>query len=240
MTQTHQGYSVLAIQRALNANGFRLEEDGIMGPRTEAALSAFKRRRGWRARPWVGPLTAAALGITPVAEGAKPREGIVPPWLSIMAMYMYKHEVANNAQLKKFLKADGRTLGDPAKLPWCGDWMETCIRLTLPDEPFPGALGENPYWARNWVKLGYRSKLAYGAIVVLRRGNGGHVACAVGHDPDQKRIRLRGGNQSNRVIDTWAEEKRVLDIRKPKTWPHRLSPCPVMNSRGAVVSENEV
>jgi hypothetical protein len=27
-----------------------------------------------------------------------------------------------------WLKRDGRSLGDPSKNPWCGDFVETCIR----------------------------------------------------------------------------------------------------------------
>ena len=117
--------------------------------------------------------------------------------------------------------------------------METAIRLTLPNEPFPDALGINPYWARNWALLGEKSKLALGAIIVIKRGSGGHIASAVGYDPRNKRIRIRGGNQSNQISDTWVKEDRVLAIRKPSTWKHQLPPIPIMNSRGAVISTNE-
>ena len=43
-----------------------------------------------------------------------------------------------------WLKRDGRSLGDPSKHPWCSDFVETCIRMGLPDEPLLGALGTNP------------------------------------------------------------------------------------------------
>ena len=56
-----------------------------------------------------------------------------------------------------WLKRDGRSLGDPGKNPWCGDFVETCIRMGLPDEPLLGALGTNPYWARNWLLFGERT-----------------------------------------------------------------------------------
>ena len=62
MEQDSQGYSVKDIQQALNKHGYKLKIDGAMGPKTEKAISAFKRKRGWRARPWIGPLTAEALG----------------------------------------------------------------------------------------------------------------------------------------------------------------------------------
>lgn len=234
----YQGYSVLAIQRALNAHGFRLAEDGIMGPRTEAAISEFKRRNGWRARPWIGPLTAKALGLTAAEPGEKPARGdaIMPVWITAMNKWMYKHEVKHNKELAEFLKSDGRTLGDPSKLPWCGDWMETIVKLTLPDEPFTGDLGENPYWARNWAKFGNKSKLAYGAMIVIGYKKGGHICCAVGYDPKKKRIRIRGGNQSNMVKDSWISESKVIAIRKPKTWQHPLPKIPIMSASGKVLS----
>lgn len=43
-----------------------------------------------------------------------------------------------------WLKRDGRSLGDPFKTPWCGGFVETCIRLSLPDKPLLGTLGTNP------------------------------------------------------------------------------------------------
>jgi hypothetical protein len=39
-----------------------------------------------------------------------------------------------------WLKRGGRSLGDPSKNPWCGDFVETCIRIGLPDEQLFGAL----------------------------------------------------------------------------------------------------
>ena len=41
--------------------------------------------------------------------------------------------------------------------------METCIRMGLPDEPLLGALGTNPYWARNWLLFGQETKPVPGA-----------------------------------------------------------------------------
>ena len=239
MGRNYQGYSVKEIQRALNKHGYKLKVDGVMGSKTETAISDFKHKQGWMARPWIGPLTAEALELTAVGKKVKRGDGVVPPWVTIMNKWMYTEEVKHNAELRKFLKSDGRALGDPAKLPWCGDWMETCVKLSLPDEPFPGKLGENPYWALNWQYLGGKSKLRYGAMLVIKRPKGGHIAVAVGYDPKRKRIRMRGGNQSNMVKDSWIDEQRVRHIRKPKTWKTKLTPIPIMNSKGAVLSRNE-
>lgn len=240
-------YTARQIQIALSTNGFPVAVDGVMGPETEGAISSFKASHGLRRRPLIGPLTAALLfgDREPQAITGDP---LFPPWVNELGRHMHWHEITNNTELSKWLRSDGATLGDPSKLPWCGDAMQTAIRLTLPDEPFPGPLGENPYWARNWVHLGVQHKLALGVMVVLKRGRGGHIGTAVGYDPNRARIRLRGGNQSNSINDTWVDESRVLGLegpmraegyRKPSTYVGDLPRIPIMNSAGRVISTNE-
>lgn len=231
-------YTVRQIQAALNKHGYNLAVDGIMGPKTEAAISDFKGKNGLRPRPLIGPITLRKL-FGSRRPSRKTGDENYPPWVNELGRYMHLHEKRDNAELQEWLRSDGATLGDPAKLPWCGDAMATAIRLTLPKEPFPGALGENPYWARNWALLGEETELRLGAMVVLVRGSGGHIGTAVGYDPDRKRIRLRGGNQSNTINDTWVDEGRVIAYRRPKTWRHPLPSIPIMNSAGEVVSTNE-
>jgi uncharacterized protein (TIGR02594 family) len=96
-----------------------------------------------------------------------------------------------------WLKRDGRSLGDPGKNPWCGDFVETCIRMGLPDEPLLGALGTNPYWARNWLLFGQETKPVLGAVLIFERGSGGHVGFAIGQDDTH--FYVLGGNQSDAV-----------------------------------------
>lgn len=233
---------IFAIQRALLAKGFDPEGiDGIIGPKTEAAISAFKASRGLLARPYIGPITLdLLLGATPPSA---PTGTPSPPWVNELGRYLWKHETRDSAILRRWLASDGKTLGDPAKLPWCADAIQTAVRLTLPQEPFPGKVGANPYLARNWMDFGEPTVLAYGAIAIFWRGSrtgmSGHIGAAVGHDPRGKRLRIRGGNQSDMISDAWLDEARLLGYRKPKTWPHPLPPVPIMNSAGAVISTNE-
>lgn len=240
-------FTVRQIQQALSSKGFDVSVDGIMGPQTEAAISEFKGQHGLLRRPLIGPLTAELL-FGPYRPLRKDNDLIFPPWVNELGRHMNWHETRDNVKLKEWLKSDGATLGDPAKLPWCGDAMQTAIRLTLPDEPFPGDLGKNPYWARNWVLLGEESALRLGVMVVLTRDGGGHIATAVGYDERNRKIRVRGGNQSNSINDTWVDESRVLGyrspmhaegFRKPITWTRQLPPIPLMNSAGEVISTNE-
>jgi hypothetical protein len=246
---TNRTFTVRQVQHALNRHGFRLAEDGVMGPATEAAISEFKGRNGLLRRPVIGPLTLELLfgkGLPPSWE--PDADPVYPPWLNELGRHMGLHEKRDNEELRAWLRSDGATLGDPAKLPWCGDAIQTAIRLTLPEEPFPGDLGRNPYWARNWALLGEESPLRLGVIAAMVRDGGGHVAAVVGYDPRLRRLRVRGGNQSNSINDTWIDEARVIGLRAPgratgyrvpATWGRELPPVPIMDAEGQVISQNE-
>jgi uncharacterized protein (TIGR02594 family) len=221
--------STLEIQTALKAKGFNPGTlDGIMGPKTEAAIIAFRKSIGLNERTYLGPMTLEALLGRPATQ----RE---TPWLNEIGRFLGVHEVYDNAKLKAWLKSDGATLGDPAKLPWCGDAVQTAIRLALKTEPLP----RNPYYATNWLDFGEKSGMVYGAVAVFSRNGGGHVAFVIGYDPKRKRLRVRGGNQSNRICDAWLDESRCLGYRWPVSYTGPKHPVPLMDSTGAVISRNE-
>jgi murein DD-endopeptidase MepM/ murein hydrolase activator NlpD len=60
-----RGDEVRVLQKALNAQGFDLKEDGILGSGTGAAIGAFQHISGLEVDGMVGPKTADALGIAP-------------------------------------------------------------------------------------------------------------------------------------------------------------------------------
>jgi uncharacterized protein (TIGR02594 family) len=146
------------------------------------------------------------------------------------------HETRDRAVLAKWLKSDGKTLGDPSKLPWCGDFVDTAIELALPDEPRPGKLGENPYWALNWLLFGKACNPAYGAVVAFERPGGGHVGFLVGQD--EKRFYVLGGNQGDTVSVTPIDRGRARGYRWPTTYKGKPGELPQMKS-GTASSKNE-
>lgn len=209
------------IQRGLSGLGYDPgAHDGLWGPKTEAATRAMLSAAGRAAAP------SATLAVTDL------------PWMAEAKRVLGRHEGRDNGWLRSWLKSDGKTLGDPAKLPWCGDFVETCIRLALPGEPFPGALGENPYWARNWLGLGASIAPTYGAVLVFERGpSSGHVGFAVGQDAST--FFVLGGNQSDSVTVARIAKTRLLGARWPSTFARPDIPRLAPMVSGGPISTNE-
>lgn len=230
-------YDVEWVQEALKQLGYyNGHVDGISGPKTREAIIAFKRDNGLRPRYFVGPATLLRLQQAtkkPTPARARTRE---IPWINEINKVMNMHESRDNKPLSDWLREGTAFLGDPSKLAWCGDAVETAIGRTLVDEPIP----QNPFWARNWARFGVECGEVYGAIAVFKRGKGGHVGFLVGLTANGKKLRIRGGNQQNAVNDTWLSSDRLLALRWPATYPVKFQrAAPILDDDGAPVSTNE-
>jgi uncharacterized protein (TIGR02594 family) len=204
--------------------GLGIASDGILGPITERTILKAAQE---------GRLVLSEIP-TPLVSGAVTDL----PWMTEAKRILGRHEGRDNGWLRSWLKSDGKTLGDPAKLPWCGDFVETCIRLALPSEPFPGALGVNPYWARNWLGLGGAIAPTYGAVLVFERGpSSGHVGFAVGQDATT--FFVLGGNQSDSVTVARIAKTRLLGARWPSTFARPDIPRLAPMVSGGPISTNE-
>lgn len=159
------------------------------------------------------------------------------PWVVELEKVLGWHETRDRDRLSRWLRSDGKTLGDPSKLPWCGDAVDTALNLGLPQEPRPGDLGKNVYWALNWQFLGKTSPACYGAVGVFMRPGGGHVGFLVGQDSGAYMV--LGGNQSDSVSRAWIDKKRCVAIRWPSTFPNPRAELPVLGRNGQPLSQNE-
>lgn len=159
------------------------------------------------------------------------------PWIVEGKTVWGLHEVRDNTRLRTWLRSDGKTLGDPKALPWCGDYVETAIKNSLPREPFTGALAQNPYWARNWQQFGVATNPVYGAVGVFERGSGGHVGFLVGEDRSDYYV--LGGNQSDSVNIVRIIKKRLLGSRWPSSFANPNRPLPQMTANNIPRSVNE-
>ena len=191
--------------------------DGLWGLRTARAMKALLAANGH---------AAAVAPPGPL------------PWIAEAMSALGRHEARDRSWLMDWLKRDGRTLGDPSKNPWCGDFVETCIRVALPDEPLLGALGVNPYWARNWLLFGQEVKPTPGAVLVFSRGSGGHVGFAMGQDDTH--FYVLGGNQSDAVTIARIAKSRLLGARWPATVPPRQQRLRTMKPGEFLASTNEI
>jgi uncharacterized protein (TIGR02594 family) len=199
-----------------------IEADGIPGPITDEAL---------RAAAMVGRVT-----IKPMPQVSASERRL--PWISALQTVFGLHEKRDKAKLAAWLKSDGSTLGDPTALPWCGDAVETAIKLALPGEPFPGPVGENPYFARNWVHFGRKVDPAYGAVAVFERGpSSGHVGFMIGQDASN--FFVFGGNQGDSVSIVSIAKSRLLAARWPSTTQIEPGPLPMMDGAKIPKSVNE-
>lgn len=206
------------LQSRLVAYGYKIGVDGVIGPETTGALKDFQRKRKIRQTGVADKETISALRLEPSKSG-KVRKTLevptedMPPWMAEMWRRKGLHEARDNKTLTEWLRA-GRLLGNPAKLPWCGDAVETCIVKTLPDEPVPN----NPFWAQAWANFGVGVDPIVGSIGVIRwSSRAGHVGIVA--DASASRITLLGGNQSNAITLSSFPRSKFIAFRWPKTYP---------------------
>lgn len=234
-----------AIQRALIALGYDPKGvDGIAGANTRKALRAFQAAAGITVDGLAGPESWAALAAALARAGKPPvttvpRAQTAPPWHEALLRRKGLHEVRDRTRLMGWLRSDGRTLGDPSKLPWCGDAIETCLALTLPDEPLPA----HPYLARNWLKFGVSLPApALGCVLVFwrgsRTGTAGHVGLYAGED-SAGYLHVLGGNQSNAITIARLDRARLLGMRWPASFPRSAGSRVMLSKAGAPLSTNE-
>lgn len=230
--------TVLDIQRRLDALGFNPGPiDGERGRLTIAAVKRYQAAMHLTVDGLVGPQTLRSLfGTADATPSAGPD---ATPWLDYAYRAKGLREKLDNARLKEFLKSDGKTVGDPAKVPWCGDFVQTCLAVALPDEPLPA----NPYAAINWATWGKETTPKRGAILSFWRGspNGweGHVAFYLGEDASFYHV--LGGNQSDMVSETKIAKSRLRahGCRWPATALASDGKAVIADGSGLVETRNE-
>lgn len=214
------------MQGRLVVHGFNISVDGVVGAQTTGALRDFQRAKGL---PQTGTCTAAtedALRLDPAGLSDGPAvtapDEVMPPWMLEMYRRYGLHEVRDNATLSSWLKF-GKWLGDPAKYPWCGDAIETCILRTVPGEPIPNS----PFWAQSWKDFGIDAGgPIVGAISVIRWSpSSGHVGITAEVTPTH--IVMIGGNQSDsiRLTSFRRSSTNFIAHRWPKNFPIKRYPA---------------
>jgi uncharacterized protein (TIGR02594 family) len=194
---------VKQVQKRLNVLGFGpLNEDGLQGDLTDAAIIAFKKSVGLRERPYIGPITKSKLFPAMHASiAASAKQEKIPCWLvaaraddNITEIRGAEHNPAI-VKMWEDIKLGGIKDDDT---PWCaafvGSKLEGC-----------GIRSTRSGMARSYSKskLFFRlNEPVLGAIVTFYR-NGrssgqGHVGFVEGIAKDGS-VMVRGGNQGDAV-----------------------------------------
>jgi uncharacterized protein (TIGR02594 family) len=233
--------STIAVQRALKGLGFDPGPlDGVPGRKTQLAIKAFQTSRGLEPDGLIGPRTIAALIGQGAAEIPPNMGAKYLPWLEEARRLIGTRETpgpANNPVIMDWAAEIEVAYASDSNVPWCSLFASHCIAATLPNEP----LTKSPLWARSWLSWGAKlPKAALGCVVVLERGaNSGHVFFAEAVTADGKYLKGVGGNQSDRVGEAWFETARVLGYRWPKTVMVPDLRIPVEARGGAPTSQRE-
>ena len=92
--------------------------------------------------------------------------------------------------------------------PWCGLFVALCLKDTGYVVP------TQFYRALKWADYGLPCSLGVGAIAIMKREGGGHVAFVAGKTKEGK-IVLLGGNQGDKVCYTAVSANKILTYRRP-------------------------
>lgn len=196
---------IQAMQAALGVSS-----DGQAGPQTAKALQDHLASLGFTAEAW-GRGDSVILDVSgyQAASDAQANGG---DWMAVAASAIGLHERNNATALNDFLASDGYWAYEADDIAWCGEFVDTCLRLSGHKTDL-----ENPLGARNWSKYGERCEPKFGAIMVFWRGSPegwkGHVGFMAG--ADRTHFHILGGNQGNRVSVSRIARNRFLGARWP-------------------------
>lgn len=199
--------SVFQLQRALKRRGYDPGPiDGKLGPKTEAAIIAFKTDHGLRARAYVGPITREKLGI----RGEDTRQRYRQAWMNEAARHLGEKEIPgklHNPRIVRWTRELGGWWSDD-ETPWCGTFVAWCLRASGFEPP------RHWYRARAYAEWGAPVTPRVGAIAVFGRKGGGHVGFIVGESASD--LYILGGNQGNMVNISPIAKDRLISCR----WPY--------------------
>ncbi|WP_424135538.1 TIGR02594 family protein [Roseomonas chloroacetimidivorans] len=174
--------------------------DGKMGPKTRAALARYSALKEKTGQNDGGLVVANDSGASPPAIAG---EALSERWMSIAQGELGTAEIAGALHNPRIVEYHSTTTFNAKtdEVAWCSSFVNWVIRKA-------GYVGTNNALASSWMGWGMATEPRYGAITVIKRkgassdaatgsNTGFHVGFMIESKPT--RIKLLGGNQSNRV-----------------------------------------
>lgn len=220
--------NIRRIQEALVRKGYEVGPiDGILGPKTEAAITEFKSEMKFKSR------AATVLFLLDSDDE--------PKWLQVARSYLGLREYTGSRHNKKILEwwSKIRAPFTDDETPWCAGFVGGVLEECEIKSSRSAA-------ARSYQKWGHALKgPVVGAVVVFWRGKpegwSGHVGFVVGRD-EHNNLMVIGGNQGNAVNIKPFSLDRVLSYQWPEnqtlTNEVGFENLPLVNSDGRL-STNE-
>jgi uncharacterized protein (TIGR02594 family) len=206
---------IAEIQTRLKAHGFDPgAADGMIGPKTRAAIIAFKVSKALSPRDYIGPITLAELRKAPQAAVAPPKVAGEPIWLRRARQEIGVSEIAGRQHSKRILSywQLAKLYFTDDETPWCAGYCNAMLQDC-------GIEGTRSGMARSFENWGQPCGAIPGAIVVFWRGSkssgSGHVGFVTGKD-QYGNIMVLGGNQGDAVNVKPFDTSRVVGYRWPK------------------------
>lgn len=209
------------VQALLEGRGFNPGPiDGIFGPKTSAAVIAYKKSVGLRARDYVGPITLASLRNN--KNGFHVRGTVLPSaepsWLKRARVEIGVREyrgASHNKRVLGYWELSRLAFSDD-ETPWCAGYVGAMLEDV-------GIKSTRSGMARSYMNWGQPvDDPIKGAVVVFwrgsRYGSSGHVGFVTGKD-QYGNIMVLGGNQSDAVNIKPFSTDRVLGYRWPTGVP---------------------
>lgn len=221
------------LQGMMNALGEKLTVDGVLGPKTAAALDKYEMTVVLKKKEPAPP-------PTPKPE----EERKSPPWYLFALRFKGKKET--DADFAAYMVPQWSLVGLKLKTiatswsAWCGLAMAVALSGVGIDHARNGALARN--WAKYGVEIDWKKDgIPQGAIIHINHtqcgsSSGNHVAQANGDCTAEDLLKtgatidLYGGNQGNTWKVSTYQAKSICAVRWPKDVKDYPKPGPVLKS----------
>ena len=139
----------------------------------------------------------------------------LPLWYKMAQGFIGEHEIKgtqHNPKIVNFFKNIHSSWFRDDETPWCAAYVGSCLEQA-------GIKSTRSAAALSYLKWGVAlSGPAVGAVAVMKRQGGGHVAFVAGRD-QAGNIVLLGGNQGDKVSLAPFDRNRIVAYRWPDAVP---------------------